>query len=439
MSSNASNRSLAWTQKMNRRAFLGYSGRVVTVALTADAARTERLAGLERPQTLPDQLEQRVASVIQAYDAQGNHRTATEVDRLSAQWLVNQVRRLGAEPILEPFTLSRIDPQSCYLRIGNRRIDGVPLFDAGFTDLEGVHGRLGPLGSDAEIGLGETTPFRLTEPIGTEERNQVAEARHSRHKAVVLLTRGTRPGLFLINAPAFTKPFGPPTLQVSSSESEWLKEQAQKHPEVTVVAQVKRTPARAFNVTAKLEGTKPTLAPIILMAPRSGWWQCASEQGSRLACWLEALRVLAAGRPARTCYFVALSGHELGYLGMDAYLKDRAELVKRARAWIFFGSSIGEPRQPNLIHASDDELERWTAAAMEKEGLTVNGRASHGSRARGETGVVQQGGGRFVTLACGTDFYHNVADRWPEAVDVANLARYARAFAKGARELAQQG
>jgi len=58
--------------------------------------------------------------------------------------------------------------------------------------------------------------------------------------------------------------------------------------------------------------------------------------------------------------------------------------------------------------------------------------------ARGETGAVQQGGGRFFTLACGCDVFHNVADRWPEAVDVALLTRYARAFANGALDLAQQ-
>jgi hypothetical protein len=380
-----------------------------------------------------------VAAVIQTYDAQGNHRTGTEVDNASAQWLASEARNLGVKASLEPFTLSRVDPQLCYLRIGDRRIDGVPLFDAEFTVVEGVHGRLGPLGSDTEIGLAETTPFRLMDPIGTEERNQVAEARQSRHKAVVLLTRGARPGLFLINASAFTKPFGPPMLQVSSRESDWLKEQAETRAEATVVAQAKRTASRSFNVTAKVAGSKPTLAPIVVMAPRSGWWQCASEQGSRLACWLEVMRVLAAGSPARNCFFVALSGHELGYVGMDAYLKSRVELIKHARAWIFFGSSIGEPRQPNLIHASDDPLEQWTVAAMEKEGLAVNGKAPQGSKARGETGAVQQGGGRFVTLACGSDVFHNVVDRWPEAVDVANLARYARAFANGVLELAQQG
>ena len=35
------------------------------------------------------------------------------------------------------------------------------------------------------------------DPIGNEERNEVAEARQSRHKAVVLLTPGSRAGLFL--------------------------------------------------------------------------------------------------------------------------------------------------------------------------------------------------------------------------------------------------
>lgn len=422
---------------MNRRAFLAVSGRTMTVALAASAARTERLTALEPPQSSPDGLEQRVAAVIQAFDAQGNHRTGTDVDKASAEWLADLVRRSGAHPSLEAFTLTRIEPQSCYLRIGDRRIDGVPSFDAGFTSPAGVHGRLGAIGTDGEIGLAETTPFKVEEP-GIDRRGQVAEARQSRHAAVILLTRGTRPGLFLLNASAFSRPFGPPMLQVSSVESEWLKEQAQRRAQTTVVVHVKQTVARAFNVTARIAGSNPKLAPIVLMAPRSGWWQCASEQGSRLACWLEAIRVLAAGKPARDCFFVALSGHELGFLGIDAYLKNRRDLIARAHAWLFLGSSIGEPHQVNRIHASDDALEQWIVAAMGEESLTVNGKAPRESMARGEAGVVQQGRGRFVTLACDSDVYHNVADRWPEAVDVALLARYARALASGMLGLAQQ-
>ena len=422
---------------MKRRAFLAVGGRTATFALAAGVAKSDWLSASEESQMPPAGPEQRVARVIQAYDAQGNHRTGTEVDKKSAEWLAEQVRGSGVEPSLEPFNFNRIDPQSCYLRIAERRIDGVPLFDAGFTSAEGLHGKLGPLGSDAEIGLAESEPAMIIEP-GFDQRNQVQEGRRSQHKAVVVLTRGIRPGLFLLNASAFAKPFGPPMLQISSSDSDWLREQAATRAEAMLVAQVSRRAAQAFNVTAKIAGSNPALAPLVLMAPRSGWWQCASEQGSRLACWLEAIRVLAAGKPARDCFFVALSGHELGFLGIDPYIKRRPDLVKRAHAWLFLGSDIGAPRQLNLIHASDDALEQWAVAAMEKERLTVNAKAQHDSMARGETGAVQRGGGRFITLACDSPVFHNVADRWPEAVDVSLLARYARAFANGALELARQ-
>jgi len=401
---------------MKRRELPTVGGRTATFALVAGAARSDWLGEWDEPQLAPAEAEHRVARVIQTYDAQGNHRTGTEVDKRSAEWLAAQVRSLGVEPALESFTLNRIDPQSCYLRVADRRIDGVPLFDAGFTAAEGVHGTFGPLGSDAEIGLAESDPARFSDTgIEHEQRDQVQEGRRSQHQAVVVLTRGVRPGLFLLDASAFTKPFGPPMLQISSAESEWLRAQAAAHTEATLVAQVNRTAAQAFNVTAKIAGSNSALAPLVLMAPRSGWWQCASEQGSRLACWLEAIRVLVAGRRVRDCFFVALSGHELGLLGIAPYIKRRPGLIKRAPAWIFFGSDIGAPRQPNLIHAADDVLERWAVAVMEKEGLAVNARAPRDSAARGETGVIQRGGGRFVTLACDSQFFHNPADRWPEA------------------------
>ena len=418
---------------MRRREFL-----VTGVSAIAASAIVRPDVLLARDRSLSSMsLEQRLADVIAAYDAQGNHRTGTPVDNASAEWLARQVQEMGAKAELEPFPLSRVDPNSCYLRIADRRIEGVPLFDATFTDAEGVRGRIGPLGSDAEIGLAETEPFSLMEPRRAQA-GVVAEARRSRHKAVLLLTGGNRPGLFLLNAVSFRKPNGPPTLQVSSVESEWLKHQAQQRAEATLVAHVGRTPAQAYNVTTKVAGSDPALSPLVFMAPRSAWWQSASEQGSRLACWLEAIRVMAAGNTKRDAYFVALSGHELGLLGIDAYIERRPDLVKRAHVWIFYGSDIGAPRQPNLIHASDEALERWLLRGMEKEALSVNAKVRHDAPARGEAGPIQRGGGRFVTVASGSEAFHNVADRWPEAIDAALLARYARALANGALEFAQQ-
>src|SRR5215471_2819512 len=148
-------------RQLQRRTFLVVGGRLVT-ALAAAAGGPNLLFARDR--TPPSVvLEQRIADVLAAYDAQGNHRTGTSADNASAEWLARQVQQSGAEPELEPFALSRVDLQSCHLRIADRRIDGVPLFDANFTDEEGVRGRLGPLGSDVEIGLAETQPLGVTE------------------------------------------------------------------------------------------------------------------------------------------------------------------------------------------------------------------------------------------------------------------------------------
>src|SRR5215469_6267159 len=104
---------------MERRTFLVRSGQTVVCALAAHTPESRPWAVQPQSQDSSNTIEQRVAAVIQAYDAQGNHRTGTDVDRKSGEWLVEEVRRLGVNPSLEPFTLNRVDPQACYIRVGN--------------------------------------------------------------------------------------------------------------------------------------------------------------------------------------------------------------------------------------------------------------------------------------------------------------------------------
>jgi hypothetical protein len=417
---------------LSRREFFLLGGGAALSRCVASAIPREVPFASRKARLATTALEERVAAVVQAYDAQGNHRTATAVDRASAHWLVRHVQRLGVAPSLEPFHLSRVDPKLCYLRVANRRIDGVPLFDAGFTVGEGVRGSLGPLGSDAEIGLAESVPSKLEDPANMS----FWQARHSRHKAVALLTGGNRPGLFLINATSFSKPFGPPALQISSVESQWLMQHAGARVEATLVAQVTRTAAEAFNIIAKIAGSAPTLAPLVVMTPRSGWWQCASERGGGLACWLEAMRAVIAAKPLRDCLFVATSGHELGALGLGVFLQRHPDLVRSAHAWIHAGANIGAARQQNLIQASSDALEQVITAAIQIEGLTNNNKTKRGSMPIGDVDAIHRGGGNYISLLCQSETFHSIGDRWPEAMDVAELARYARVFANVTLHLA---
>src|SRR5579883_2222527 len=102
-----------------------------------------------------DEQRQRIAKIVHSFGEQGIHRTGTEVDRISGDWLMDQVREAGLKPAREIFDLSRIDPISGNLSASGRINHGLPAVGGRFTGPERVRGRIRALGSDAENGLGE--------------------------------------------------------------------------------------------------------------------------------------------------------------------------------------------------------------------------------------------------------------------------------------------
>ena len=401
------------------------------------------------------ELERRIGRVIDEYAKQGFHRTGTAVDLRSGDWLREEVLRIGVSADRESFPLSRVDPGTAVLVVQGRRIDGLPLFDGAFTAGEGVRGRLGPIDSDAEIGLVEAAPNTAAAGLIGEARRQ------QRHKALVFVTRGGRPGLCPSNADSFLQPFGPPVLQVSSEESAILAQQAQLRSEVQLIAPATRTSAASFNVTATIKGSKPGLLPLIVMTPRSGWYSCASERGGGIACWLELMRTLRVAPPVRDVMFVASSGHELGHLGIDAFVARRPGIVPKTVGWIHLGANIGAATRPgtpspaagdepalrhatpvlgsaNTIQASDDEFESILSRAMSTGGLAISRRNPRGTIPGGEAETVHRGGGRYVSVIGSNALFHNPADRGSGTVDVGAVAAFTKVFAAVAETLIGQ-
>jgi hypothetical protein len=399
-------------------------------------------------------LENRILRIIQAYGKQGFHRTGTATDDSSGRWLRDQVRGTGVAASLESFSLKRIDPVLSLLTAGDRQIEGIPLFDGGFTDEEGIRDQLGSLDSNAPIGLTESIP-------NAAGSGSLGEARRmNRHKAIICVTRGRRPGLCPSNADSFLQPFGPPVLQVSSEHTEWLQECAREGLGVHVVAHAKRTAAKAYNVTAKIAGTNPALPPLVVMTPRSGWYWCASERGGGIICWLELIRSVRAVRPARDVLFVASSGHELGHLGINAFVGQRPGIVTRSIGWIHLGANIGAAdgsthgsrgpnselppsavlpqTQGNSLQASDDQFEHLLEQALATAGLRADTHVPHDRVPGGEAEVVHRGGGRYLSVIGSNANFHNPGDRGPDVVDVRAIANFVGAFASVAATLAVQ-
>lgn len=376
-------------------------------------------------------MEKRAAKVIREYDAQGIHRTATEVDNRSARWLGKLVRGNGAAMSLMPFNISRVDPLAAYIQIGDRRIEGLPIFDAAFTEASGITGTLGPLGSDAQIGLVEAPPNAEYGPTYSKLR------RETKHQAIVLITTGSAKGLSPINGSEFGKPYGPPILQVSNTETEFLKQKAGEVTPVKFFAFVKRTNTTALNVMGHIKGTDPSLPPIVVMTPRSGWWQCASERGGGLVCWLETMRALAAARPARDCIFIASSGHEIGHIGLDHFLDENSKLVPNARIWFHFGANIGAAVEPgHRLQSSEDELERISLEEFEKTGAKIDEKIGRGTVPFGEAGNIHRRGGHYISIVGRNGMFHSPDDRWPSAVDIKMVAKFASAFSQMALRFA---
>jgi hypothetical protein len=341
------------------------------------------------------------------------------------------VGAIGLAPMREEFSLSRVDPISASLSVKGRRIDGLPLFDGGFTDAAGIAGVLGHLDGDVAIGLTECTP-------NAQEAGALGDARRqSRHRAIVVVTRGPRPGFCPSNADSFLRPFGPPVLQVGSDEAEFLADCARHGEHAVLTAQVARHAVQAFNVVATISGIDRSAPPLVVMTPRSGWWWCASERGGGIACWLEIMRALRDARPARDVLFVASSGHELGHLGIDAFIARRPGIVPAARAWMHLGANIGAAQGAgNNLQASDDAMEAMMADAMIAAGLVIDRRHPRGRVPRGEAENVHRGGGRYVSIIGNNDIFHSTDDRGPSTIDVAAIARFAGAFVAVAKTLA---
>jgi hypothetical protein len=139
------------------------------------------------------------------------------------------------------------------------------------------------------------------------------------------------------------------------------------------------------------------------------------------------MRAVVDVRPERTVRFVASSGHELGHLGLDAFLQEEAALIKQAHAWVHLGANIGAAEGRCRLQSSSDEIEAIALGATQRTGARIDRRLPRGSVPAGEARNIHVGGGRYVSLLGSGPYFHNPLDLWPSAVDINAVMQYAAA------------
>jgi hypothetical protein len=377
-------------------------------------------------------LAQAVADAIAEYDAQGEHRTGTGVDEASARWVVRELAGAGLSARLESWDFQRFVQRRADVLSGGQRRHGLAAFDGGITGPEGVAGRLGELGSRAEIGVAFAAPS--PSPALWQQLERLRVARH--HRAIVILPeRGAEHGdIALINAERAAAPDETPVVQLAGSGAWEMQEGARAGASARVIVEAERVPAVAHNVTAVLRGANPDAAPLVVMTPRSGWFACASERGGGLAALFAIVRALADAPPPRDVYFVATSGHELGHLGLHAWLARHAAIAERAHAWLHLGANFAAAGGIVAVQSSSAELE-----ALAREAFTAAGRAPErfvqpGAAPLGEAREIASR--PYLSILGTSPRFHAPDDRWPHAVDLPKAAALCGALVALARKLA---
>ncbi|MSU25457.1 MAG: hypothetical protein EXS32_16750 [Opitutus sp.] len=367
----------------------------------------------------------RVAAWLAAWDGQGLHRTATTGDEAGAAWLAREATAIAGPVTSESFQLERIDPVAAYVEIDGERINGEALFDGPSTTAEGLRGLATDATGAGPIAVRSLPPSAV---YGEEYRRM---RRESPHRALVFLTLGGAPGLAPLNAELFRAPFGPPTVQISSVERDRVLGALARKAEFRVVVHTTRTPAQARNIVLTIAGRDRTRPPLVVMTPRSSWWQSTSERGGGLVCWLETLRALQANPPGCDVVFTANSGHELGHLGLDDFVARRPGWETRA-TWIHYGANIGAVGSKLQVQSAHDDLRTLAVTHLTTAGQKPDLLSDRGVVPIGETKDIHKAGGRYLTLVGPPNtspLFHLPQDRWPQAVDVAAVARVAEGMA----------
>ncbi|MEE2893006.1 MAG: hypothetical protein VX766_12775, partial [Pseudomonadota bacterium] len=195
----------------------------------------------------------------------------------------------------------------------------------------------------------------------------------------------------------------------------------------------------ASNVRVDVSGRDPSLAPVVVITPRSSWWHSTSERGGGIALWLDLLAHFSAHPPRRPLVFTANTGHELGHVGMQRFLDVEEALVRNAHCWVHLGANFAAaPPGQIRIQASSAALMSAMDRALEMQRVAVGARTEVGETPYGEARDIHAGQGAYVSILGSNGLFHHPEDRWPESVDLPRTLAVAQAFRQLVGALAEE-
>lgn len=349
---------------------------------------------------------------IRAWDMESEHRTGTDGDRRTSEMLVDRLASADVLTRIVEFPFERRAPVDCYVEVTDDHIEGIPLFDGGETD--GIlEASLVTAGQSGAIGLG-----RAAASGGPQNLQLLPHREGNTHHALIGVARSETPGIAMLNADSFTRPFGIPVLIVDGQYEQQLVTSAKngENAKLNINFEVEQT--TATNVEVRIAGQRSDLNPLVVMTPKSSWWTSTAERCGGIAAWLACIRTIAVSKPDRDVIFTANTGHELGHVGLEYFLSQNSNLARDAHAWVHLGANFAAYESQIRMQYSNDRLREKFIKHLTKSDVAIASEVGGDVRPGGEARNIYDAGGSYVSLLGSNELFHHPDDRMSNNVDL---------------------
>lgn len=280
---------------------------------------------------------------VERYAAFGDHRTGTEGDRATTEWLAARLGRLGFAVELQRFELRQYFPDSHRVVVGAAAVEVFPHWLPPVSAVP-IHAPLRELsaaslaGHIAYVDADAAGLWYKARPAALAERAAAKGAR-----ALIVAVDHPSGEIYVTNAAApYLDTWLPiPTVVVAARNTAAIERALASGEAVEFSSTGRQREVAAHNVLARfpaqpIQGART----VVVSTPTSGWFQCAGERGTGVALWIGFAEWVAA-RPTTSLnwLFIGNSGHELAFMGAHESAR-RVPPPEEVRLWLHLGASI---------------------------------------------------------------------------------------------------
>jgi hypothetical protein len=352
----------------------------------------------------------------------GEHRTASPGDQKTSDWLNSELKKAGMRTAFQPFGLRQFFLSKSALVVDGNPIASFPLWPPNTT---GGNPITAPLieyhPSERLNGMVALIrfPFDARAAIvkGSARGELITGAAKLGARGIIAITEGPSGEIIALNVQEDMQPWPVPVLLAPSRSEPLLRAASARRAIVSVLIDGRvDLHATARNVIGRIgRGNRS----VVVSTPQSGWFRCAGERGPGIALWLGLARWVRKNPSDLSYVFVSTSGHELGGLGIRAFLDSEAPPRGSVAAWIHLGAGIATWRwqqtDKGMARTREVDSNRLLMYSPSLASTVVPLFADlpglkPGSQSVGEYRDIAKAGYRTMAIAAAHMFHHTPAD-----------------------------